>query len=325
MKREHPKLAEGIAQGLAQRYLKEDGEATSYEDVRSGEGRRRLAVCARDLYRLVDRFGGTAAAELEAYRLLERLLREQCHVGKDGDGRPCDDDDDAGEGKAPIALKEPKEVRSDSLQSPHDPDVTYSGHKGKGYEVQVAETCDEEQRARIITHVEVTPSSGSDAAVTVPIIDALAEREIRPGELTADTSYGSGRNAFEAERRGTELVSPVGGAAPKAAEGAELRQLTAADFVIDVTGSRATICPAGHEPWRSTRTRRRRNGWRSTSPARSASPARCVLREGAALGRTCLRRTWCRSTSSVGGEPRRAGSSESATPCAPGSKEPTLS
>ena len=45
----------------------------------------------------------------------------------------------------PVALKDPKQVSADSLQSPHDPDVTYSGHKGKGYEVQVAETCQGER------------------------------------------------------------------------------------------------------------------------------------------------------------------------------------
>jgi len=181
--REYPELGEGVAQRLAQRYLKEDGEATTYEDIRSGEGRRRLAVCARDLYRLVDRFRGTAAAEMEEYGLLDRLLQEQCHVGKHRDGRPEADDDDAGEGKVPIALKKPKEVRSDSLQSPHDPEATYSGHKGKGYEVQVSETCDEDNPTQIITHVEVTPSSGSDADVTVPVIDSLSDREIGPEEL----------------------------------------------------------------------------------------------------------------------------------------------
>ncbi len=103
--------------------------------------------------------------------------------------------------KVPIALKEPEEVRADSLQTPHDPEVTYSGHKGKGYEVKVAETCDEENRTQIITHVEVTPSSGSDANATVPILEALSQRGIQPGGLTADTSYGSGRNAFEAMER----------------------------------------------------------------------------------------------------------------------------
>ena len=106
--REYPQLGQGIAQGLSQRYLKEDGEATHFEDARSGEGRRRLVVCARDLYRLVDRFRGTPAAEMEEYRLLERLLREQCHVGRHRDGRPESDDDDAGEGKVPIALRTPK-------------------------------------------------------------------------------------------------------------------------------------------------------------------------------------------------------------------------
>lgn len=148
----------------------------------------------------------------------------------------------------PIALKDSKEVRSDSLQSPHDPDATYSGHKGKGYEVQVAETCDEENATQIITHVEVTPSSGSDAEATVPVVDALGEREIRPNELWSDTSYGSGRNGWEAERRGTELVSPVGGAVPEESETREEPvRLAAADFQIAVTANMPTVCPAGHQ------------------------------------------------------------------------------
>ena len=52
-------------------------------------------MCARDLYRLVDGFRGTITDE---YRLLERLLREQCVVGNKRDGRPGEGDDDAGEG-----------------------------------------------------------------------------------------------------------------------------------------------------------------------------------------------------------------------------------
>ena len=67
---------------------KESGGASGYEDARSGEGRRRLSVCALDVCRLVDRFRGTAVAEMEEYGLLDRLLREQCHVGRHGDGRP---------------------------------------------------------------------------------------------------------------------------------------------------------------------------------------------------------------------------------------------
>ena len=246
---EHPELRRVVPEGLVRRYLKEEAEATDYEDARSGEGRRRLGVCARDLYRLVDGFRGTAGAQLEEYRLLERLLREQCAVGNKRDGRPGEGDDDAGEGAVPITLRDPKEVRSDSLQSPHDPEATYSGHKGKGYEVQVAETCHAENATQLITHVEVTPSSGSDTDVTVPLVDGLAERKVRPDELFADTAYGSGRNAFESSRRGTELVSPVAGSAPgnsHEGEGDGPPPLTGADFQIDVTGEQATVCPAGH-------------------------------------------------------------------------------
>ena len=113
------------------RYLKEEAEATDYERPLGGGS-------PKDLYR---RLPWQAGAQLEEYRLLERLLREQCAVGNKRDGRPGEGDDDAGEGAVPITLRDPKEVRSDSLQSPHDPEATYSGHKGKGYEVQVAETC----------------------------------------------------------------------------------------------------------------------------------------------------------------------------------------
>ena len=113
----------------------------------------------------------------------------------------------------------------------------------------MAETCHEENATQLITHVEVTPSSGSDTDVSVPVVDGLAERKVRPDELFVDTAYGSGRNAFEASRRGTELVSPVAGSAPGNSHEGERDgppPLTAADFQIDVTGEQATVCPAGH-------------------------------------------------------------------------------
>ena len=118
---EHPELRPGVPEGLLGRYLKEEDEATHYEDARTGEVRRRLSVCARDLYRLVDRFHGTTAAQLEEYRLLERLLREQCHVGKHQDGRPRDDDDDAGECKVPVAL--PQIPHLDKRKTSLEPDA----------------------------------------------------------------------------------------------------------------------------------------------------------------------------------------------------------
>jgi hypothetical protein len=95
------------------------------------------------------------------------------------------------------------------LQTPHDPDVTYSGHKGKGYEVQVAETCAKENPVQMITAVALTPSSGSDQKATVPMIDAVVKAGHKPKSMTADTGYSSATNAAEAAKRGVNLVAPA--------------------------------------------------------------------------------------------------------------------
>jgi len=245
--REHPRLSKQVPEKLRGRYIRESGDATQYQDARSKVARRRLAVCARDLYRLHSLFRGTAAVGLDEYVLLERLLEEQCEV-VERKASPRDDDDDAGEGGVAVEVREPKEVSGDSLQTPHDPDVTYSGHKGKGYEVQVTETCHEENVVEMITHVEVTNACESDADATLAMLDELEERGQQPEELVADTAYGSGNNAVDAECMGTELVSPVGGKSVEQEDlSADDRALTAADFRVDVSHGRPTVCPAGHE------------------------------------------------------------------------------
>jgi hypothetical protein len=246
LKESHPRLYGQIPAGLRGRYVNEEDGATRYGDARSDCARRRLEVCARDLYRLIHRFQGTGATELESYGLLERLLEEQCEkVSKEE--RPGKDDDDQGEGGVPIRVKESKEVKSDSLQTPHDPDGTYSGHKGKGYEVQVAETCHEENEVEIITLVEVTDSCFSDACATLPVIEELKERGLQPDELVADTTYGSGDNAVHAAFLGTEVISPVGGSAREEETSKEEGPLSAADFSIDPAYARPSVCPAGQE------------------------------------------------------------------------------
>ena len=247
LKKNHPRFFKRIPISLCHRYLKDDDSSTSYGDVPSERVQRRLSVCGRDLYRLISRFRKTAMEDLEEYALLKRLFEDQCEsvIKKD---RPSEDDDDFGEGSAPIRLKKPKEVSSESLQTPHDPDVTYSGHKGKGYEVQVSETCDEDNEVQMITEVEVTDSCYGDSCATIPIIESLKERDIQPEEMVADTAYGSGSNAVEAEKLGTELISPVGGSVTEEEDLTEENRLfTAADFTIEPSYKHPTVCPGGHE------------------------------------------------------------------------------
>lgn len=241
LNRDFPDVFARVPARLRARYLKEDGLDTGFGDARSSKARRRLIVCARDVARLLALFLPDAPINaLAEYGLLERLFSEQCEIAEPD--APEADDADAGEAAAPIRLTAAKEVGSNSLQSPHDPDVTYSGHKGKGYEVQVVETFGNENKPEFITHVEVTPSCGSDADAPVPLIEQLAARGISPEVLLADTAYGSTENAIALARRDVELVSPVAGkkiAPPSAAE------LNEGDFDVDVKGEREIRCPAG--------------------------------------------------------------------------------
>jgi Transposase DDE domain/Transposase domain (DUF772) len=247
LRKEHPRLFAKLPEELRNRYLKDDGTETRYRDAKSEVARRRLDVCARDVYRVLQFCEGKSAAKLREIGLLQQLFEDQCEVVT-GKRAPSADDDDAGEGGAPVVVKEPETISSRSLQTPHDPDVTYSGHKGKGYEAQIAETCHEENEVEIITYVATTPSCESDDKATLPAVKDLNQRDLQPGELVVDTQYGSAKNAVEAAKLGTEIVSPVGGTAPQSSSVEfEQRPFTSTDFIVDAKLGSPARCPAGQE------------------------------------------------------------------------------
>lgn len=188
--------------------LKRHGEESCYADARHEQGPRRLAVAARDTYRLVERFKDNDVVDgMEEYEHLKRVLRERCEILET---LPAIDpgDDDLGEGPVPVTLKAAKEVESDSLQTPHDPGVTYSGQKGSGYEVQIAETCVKENPVNLITEVQVNPSAQNDARATIPVMEALDAAGIAPDEMATDTAYSGAKNAAGAAAHGVNLLAP---------------------------------------------------------------------------------------------------------------------
>lgn len=238
----------GIAEPLRRRYVHEDGGATSYADARSSDAPRRLSVCARDVWRLLDHFrGDVEVASLPAAQLLQRLFVEQCEVAPDA--APAGQDEaDADAPFAPVAVKSAKQLHSDVMQTPHDPTMTYSGHKGKGYEGQIAETCGNGDKPEIIVAAAPGPSCRSDVHRAVPTVENLAARGLAPGTMLADTTYGSTENVIACAPLGTDLQSPVSGPAP-----ADPSQMTSGDFDLDLCQTRATRCPAGHEAISETR------------------------------------------------------------------------
>lgn len=192
----------------SRRYLDREGY---FSDAKREQAQRRLPVVAQDVYALVRAFSDVEAVkELPAFRLLQRLFDEQCEVVPEERG----DDDNDGEGPAGggnasrVKLREPKTIGGDSLQSPYDPDATY-GHKGKGYEVQLAETCDENNPYQVITGVSVNGAHESDQKALMPMLDQLDEAGMLPQALLADTGYGSGANIVESAKRGVTLLAPV--------------------------------------------------------------------------------------------------------------------
>ena len=141
-------------------------------------------------------------------------------------------------------MKKPKDIPSDSLQNPSDPDATYSGHKGQGYQVQVMETfCDDEEKKttpNLITHVHVEPAHNSDANALIPAIESVKERGLMPEKLLADSLYGSDDNTQRAAQDGVELVAPAMGSPKK-------DDISLAEFEVS-DKDKIIACPQGKAP-----------------------------------------------------------------------------
>jgi hypothetical protein len=220
----HPGLCDELPQELRERYLDREGY---FGDARGSEAPRRLAQAALDVHHVVRRFGEHASvASMESFALVARLYAEQCVPP-------------TSEAPERIALQE--KPSSASLQSPSDPDVTY-GHKGKGYEVQLTETCVEGNPFQAVTSVNVHGANESDQHQVEPALEQIQRTCGKaPEEMEADSGYASGENILLAEKRGTELVAPIG------SKGSE-SPVTLGDFELDESGERVLQCPAGQQP-----------------------------------------------------------------------------
>ncbi len=297
LRKQHPRLFAALPQGIHERYVDREGY---FADSPSSEGRRRLAQCAADVWRLVDRFRGhRSVSGMASYLRLKRLLEEQCIIE---DEDPTDPDGDGPEG-VPVRPKDPKveKIPATSLQGSDD-DATY-GHKGKGYQVQVAETCDPENEVEVVTHVSVEGAHESDQHATIPVLDDLASKDCKPETLLADTNYGRGQNIVDAMDRGVDLVSPSCGRKPKADEGDFILD----DFAFSSDGQRIDHCPMGQAPVEqgecSRSARRRYARMDAKRCARCSWPGRCPARGNDGVTTVTLR--WSLSEGATSARRRR--------------------
>ena len=235
LKRHHQDLFDALAQDLVERYLR-DKALSCFSLVKPSQAQKTLETVSGDLFHLVQRFADhPQVSSMYSYATMVRVLKEHCEI-KEEEGAPAE-----------LRVKASREIPSDSLQNPSDPDATYSGHKGQGYQVQVMETyCtneDEQERDKtlnLITHVEVQRACESDAHALIPALESAIERDLAPAQVLADSLYGSDENSEKAEAMGVEVVSPTMGA-----EKDDIISLSA--FSLSEKGE-ITACPQGHAP-----------------------------------------------------------------------------
>jgi len=98
------------------------------------------------------------------------------------------------------------------IQSPYDPEARYSRKRQTGwtgYKVHLTETCDDDQ-PRLITHVETTPATTPDNAVTGTIHADLASQDLLPSEHLLDTGHVDADHIVTSrDEHKIDLVGPV--------------------------------------------------------------------------------------------------------------------
>jgi len=226
LKRHHHERYDELDDGLRSRYAL--SQAKMFADFTGGRKQLRQTV-AEDLLFMVNHFAeDNVVANRASYKAMARVLQEQCEVSED---------------KVEVKAK----TGGDVMQNPSDPDATYDGHKGPGYQAQISETCGESNDVQLITGVEVEGAHKSDQDALDPMLDQLDEHGRGPEVMYADGGYGRDENELSTDKRGVDLQSPVGGTAPQN-EG----DLTVDDFVIDEQSETVERCPNGCKPQSST-------------------------------------------------------------------------
>jgi len=199
-----------------------------FADTKKDSESRRLLrqQVAEDMYYLVKHFADNSKHDSrDTYKALERIFYEQCEVQEDK-----------------VSVKQ--KTGGNCMQNPSDAGATYDGHKGSGYQAQLAETCDPQNEAQLITSVIPQTAAESDGNAVEAVLDDLDANDLLPEEMLVDTAYAGDDNVELAQEKGVELVGPV----PGKSKDDEYERLSVDDFNVDDVTEEVVCCPAGHKP-----------------------------------------------------------------------------
>jgi len=139
-----------------------------------------------------------------------------------------------------ITIREAKEIGSDSLQSPDDPEATYrekDGEEFHGFVLHVAETANPENDLQLIVDLAVAPNNQDDSRILHDRLLGMHEKTPDLCELHTDAAYPSEANdRLQSERRILAVQTAIRG------------RVAEAPFQIDrdEAGLLQVRCAAGH-------------------------------------------------------------------------------
>jgi Transposase DDE domain/Transposase domain (DUF772) len=194
---------------------------------------------AEDLAYLVETFRHHSfPAVRAAYQKMAKVFEQQCEVVAER-----------------VAVR--KHPGGEIICNPSDPDATLDGHKGSGYQVQLSETCSDDNEVQLILSAIPETACQTDSAALAVVIDDLKASGFEPTELLADTAYGGDENHSRCVADGIDLITPTPGKCP--ANQVDSEHFTVADFKIEpgvkigpwgreIPDPKCVACPAGMAP-----------------------------------------------------------------------------
>ncbi len=230
IKRHDRVLYDALPAELRSRYEPTQGQL--FAGLKDEEARKRSRQqVAEDMFAVIVQFGDVATMSgRSSFKLLLRVFEQQVEVLEE-------------------CLLVRKNTGGDVIQNPSDPDATYDGHKGAGYQIQLSETCSDKNQAQLIVGAIPETAVSYDGDALAPMLEQLQEQGRLPEELLADTAYGSDANMQLAAAAGVDLIAPTCGRAPQTSAD----EMTLDDFAHQEETGAVEACPQSHEPLSVTR------------------------------------------------------------------------
>ena len=133
-----------------------------------------------------------------------------------------------------IEVKNPDQLKSDSVQSPDDTDATYRKKQGKshkGQSINIVETANPDNPINLLTDIAINPNNKDDCKVIGARIDQLKAKTPDLDEIHFDGAYGSSDNDKKFKKHNINPIQ-TGVRGPKAEVEIDIEQNSETEYEV---------------------------------------------------------------------------------------------